>query len=109
MEQVMFPKPEIKQLLEKFVRVRLYTDGRKNDEQKKRSRKNQVLQQERYKTTALPYYAILTPDNADVAQFKDGLTYDVDVFAGFLKSGLQSKSAASEPKSGEPKESVAKN
>lgn len=102
MEEEMFPRPEIAPLLRKFVRVRLHTDGRKNEEQKRKNRANQALQQARYSTTALPFYAIIAPDNTDIEQFKDGLTYDVDAFAEFLKRGLGRKAAGEAPKPAPP-------
>jgi thiol:disulfide interchange protein len=92
MEENMFPQPQVEELLSKYVRIKLHTDGRKNAEQIALNKANQKLQQDRYKTTALPFYAILSPDGKDVAQFDEGLTYDVDKFAGFLKSGLEAGS-----------------
>ncbi len=78
MESNMFPKPEISRELDKFVRVRLYTDG--NGELFERQQK---MQQERFGTVALPYYAILRPDGTSVATFP-GLTRDANEFLAFL-------------------------
>ncbi len=75
----MFPKPEISRELEKFVRVRLYTDG-----EGELFARQQKMQQERFGTVALPYYAILHPDGTSVATFP-GLTRDANEFVAFLQ------------------------
>ena len=64
MKANMFPKPEIKAALEEHVRVELYTDGTDPD-----SEKNQKLEDEKFNTVALPYYALMTPDQTVVATF----------------------------------------
>lgn len=86
METGMFPRPGIAAELQDYVRVRLYTDGRKDAAEAERSRRNQQLQQERYQTTALPFYAIVAPDGTDKATFP-GYTEDVRTFQRFLQSG----------------------
>ena len=88
MEANMFPLPEVVALLKEYVRVRLYTDGRSSAEEKARSRRNQALQQERYKTTALPFYAAVASDGKDITPFP-GLTRDVQAFTEFLKKGVE--------------------
>ncbi|MGD0089118.1 MAG: cytochrome c biogenesis protein CcdA [Planctomycetota bacterium] len=88
METKMFPLPEVAALLKEFVRVRLYTDGRSNAEETARSHRNQALLQERYQTTALPFYAIVGPEGKDIATFP-GLTRDVQLFTEFLESGVR--------------------
>ena len=88
METNVFPLPEITAALRNYVRVRLYTDGRKDAAELARSRRYQALQQTRFKTTALPFYAIVGPDGTDLATFP-GLTRDPRAFADFLKTGLQ--------------------
>lgn len=87
MEEVIFPKPEMQELLKKFVRVRLYTDGRKTEEMKQRSQKNRELLQSRYNSAALPFYAILTSEGKDTAYFP-AMTRDPKQFARFLHKGL---------------------
>ena len=64
----MFPRPEVAQAMNKFVRVRLYIDGAG-----KVFERQQKMQQERFGTVALPYYAILRADGSPVATFP-GLT-----------------------------------
>ncbi len=79
MEVNMFPREEVRREMSKFVLVRLYTDG-----EGELFQKQQRLQQEKYKTVALPYYAIENPDGSPVASFA-GLTRDPAKFAGFLQ------------------------
>lgn len=90
MEMKVLPRPEVVGLLKQFVRARLYTDGRKNVEELARSQRSQRLQQERYHTTALPFYALIRTDGSDIATFP-GLTRDVARFTEFLKQGLAAK------------------
>ena len=77
----MFPKPEIKSELERHVRVKLYTDDRENPQM---SAKYQKLLEDRFNSAALPYYAILTPDDQVVGTF-EGMTENTDDFAQFLQ------------------------
>jgi thiol:disulfide interchange protein DsbD len=81
MEANMFPRPEVRARLGAFIRARLYTDGRGAVYERQ-----QRYQQERFKTVALPLYAILEPDGRIVATFA-GLTRDPAEFLRFLNSG----------------------
>ena len=81
MEANMFPKPEVHSELEKFVTVRLYTDGTGEVYQKQ-----QKMQQEKFGTVALPLYAIVRPDGRSVATFA-GLTRSPAEFISFLRHG----------------------
>jgi thiol:disulfide interchange protein DsbD len=81
MEANMFPRHDVRTELEKFVRVRMYTDGEGEIFQRQ-----QRLQQAMFKTVALPYYAILEADGTPVATFP-GLTRDPAEFVTFLKKG----------------------
>lgn len=83
----MFPKPEIVAALKDLVLVKLYTDG---DDAP--SKANQKLEDERFATIAIPFYAVLDPDEKVVASFDHRTTNTVE-FLSFLKSrpaGLQS-------------------
>jgi thiol:disulfide interchange protein len=80
MEANMFPKPEVKQELLKFVTVRLYTDGKGEIYEKQ-----QKMQQERFGTVALPLYAIVRPNGTPVTTFP-GLTRSPADFVTFLRS-----------------------
>jgi thiol:disulfide interchange protein DsbD len=79
MEANMFPKPAIRAELDKFVRVRLFTDGEGEPYEG-----FQLMQEERFGTVALPLYAILTPQDQITAKF-EGLTRSEDEFVGFLR------------------------
>ena len=57
MEANMFPRPEVARELARYVRVRLYTDGRGEP-----YRSFQQMEQTMFGTVALPYYAVMTPD-----------------------------------------------
>jgi thiol:disulfide interchange protein DsbD len=81
MEANMFPRPEVSREIEKFVRVRLYTDGAGNLFQRQ-----QKMQQEKFGTVALPLYSIVRPDGFVVATFP-GLTRNASEFLIFLQKG----------------------
>ncbi len=80
MEANMFPRPEVAREMNKFVRVRLYTDGAGE-----LFEHQQKMQQEKFGTVALPYYAILRTDGSPVATFP-GLTRNTAEFLGFRQS-----------------------
>ncbi len=75
----MFPRPEIAEATSKLVLVELYTDGTD-----KESEENQKLQDEKFSTVAIPYYAILDPDGKVVAKFANGMTTNTQEFLAFL-------------------------
>ena len=75
----MFPRDDVRREMERFVRVRLYTDGAGDLYQKQ-----QQMQQDRFKTIALPFYAVLEADGTTVATFP-GLTRDPAEFVRFLQ------------------------
>lgn len=80
MEANMFPQAAVKAELEKYVRVKLFTDGEGEPYEG-----FQKMQEERYGTIALPLYVILTPDEKAVAKF-EGLTRNPDEFVKFLQT-----------------------
>jgi thiol:disulfide interchange protein DsbD len=82
MEANIFPLPEVEALFEQFVLVRLYTDGGEPEHER-----NQAFEQERFGTIALPYYAIISPEDITLATFP-GLTRDKQEFIDFLRKGL---------------------
>jgi thiol:disulfide interchange protein len=82
MEANMFPRRDVSALLDGFVRVRLYTDGKGAVYQQQ-----QALQERMFGTVALPYYAILTPDGTPVSTFL-GMTRRERDFIAFLRTGL---------------------
>ena len=80
MEANMFPRPEVAKEMNRFVRVRLYTDGAGE-----LFEHHQKMQQEKFGTVALPYYAILRVDGSPIATFP-GLTRNTAEFLAFLQS-----------------------
>jgi thiol:disulfide interchange protein DsbD len=87
MEANMFPRPDVVRELDRYVRVRLYTDGRGEP-----YRSFQALQRDVFGTVALPYYAVLQPDGEPVVAF-GGLTRDSRAFVAFLRRGLEPTSS----------------
>lgn len=79
MEANMFPKPNVRTELEKFVRVRLYTDGEGEPFEG-----FQKMQEQRFGTVALPLYAIIGQADQITATF-EGLTRDENEFLSFLR------------------------
>ena len=80
MKANMFTKPEVDQLIRDFVLVELYTDGL--DEA---SERHQAYQVERFRSSSIPFYAIIRPDGAVAATFS-GQTRDTQEFREFLLS-----------------------
>ncbi len=80
MKANMFPRPEITGLLKDFVLVDLYTDGTDAA-----SEQNQQLEEKRFGTVAIPFYAIVDPDERTLATFP-GLTRNASEFGKFLRT-----------------------
>ena len=89
MKANMFPRPEIAAAAKNLVLVELYTDGTD-----KESEENQKLQDEKFSTVAIPYYAIMDPDGKVVATFDKGMTKDTNEFLTFLTTRPASERAA---------------
>ncbi|MEO7361705.1 MAG: cytochrome c biogenesis protein CcdA [Gemmatimonadaceae bacterium] len=81
MEANMFPRAEITKEMERFVRVRLYTDG-----QGELYRTQQKFELDKFGTVALPYYAIVDSEGNTKSQFL-GMTRSSDEFLTFLRAG----------------------
>jgi len=75
---------------DRFVLVQLYTDGGDHAEE------NQRLQVERFRTLALPYYVILSPDNAVLAKHA-GITPNPADFLAWLDHGQRQMVAIESP------------
>ena len=73
---------EIRELLEHFVLVKLYTDGGKNHRAKRQ------YEIDRFGTAAQPFYVILNGDESEIAHFP-GMTRDLDEFKEFLNKGIK--------------------
>ena len=76
----MFTRPEIQGVLKDFVIVDLYTDGTDAD-----SEKNQKLEDQRFGTASIPFYAILDSQQNVVATFPQ-LTRNPQEFLSFLQT-----------------------
>jgi thiol:disulfide interchange protein DsbD len=80
MKANMFPRPEIQTALKDMVIVDLFTDGTDPE-----SERNQQLEDSRFGTASIPFYAILDPDQHVIATFPQ-LTRNPREFLSFLKS-----------------------
>ncbi|MGH9558443.1 MAG: cytochrome c biogenesis protein CcdA [Bryobacteraceae bacterium] len=78
MKANMFPRPEVAEATKGLVLVELYTDG--TDQA---SEENQKLEDDKFQTVAIPYYAILDPNGNPVSTFA-GSTSDEKAFLNFL-------------------------
>ena len=83
MEANVFPRADVKKLLDGYILVRLYTDG-----QGEMYDRNRAFQEDRFGTIALPYYVTLSPDETVMGTFP-GLTRNPEEFVGFLGDGLK--------------------
>ncbi len=79
MKANMFTRPEIAAALKDLVIVDLYTDGTDPD-----SEKNQKLEDTKFGTASIPFYAILDPDQKVIATFPQ-LTRNPQEFLSFLQ------------------------
>jgi thiol:disulfide interchange protein DsbD len=92
MKANMFPRPQIAEATKSLVLVELYTDGTD-----KESEENQKLQDDKFQTVAIPYYAIMDPEGNVVATFDKGMTTDTQEFLTFLTTRPANSRAASRP------------
>ena len=89
MKANMFTRPEIEAAAGNFVLVDLYTDGTDPE-----SEANQQLEQSKFATIAIPFYAILDPDEKVIATF-NGQTRDAQQFLSFMDQRAPAAVAAS--------------
>ncbi|HEU4395503.1 MAG TPA: hypothetical protein VFS92_08040 [Planctomycetota bacterium] len=87
----MFPRPEIEERLSKFARVRLWINDSKPEAQ---SARWAAMLRSRFKTSAIPYYAVLSPADEVIGtiDFPGG---SLDSFAARLGSFLDDALAKS--------------
>jgi thiol:disulfide interchange protein DsbD len=78
MEANMFPREDVRLALDRFVRVRLFTDGRTD-----RDREQQLMEQRQFGTVALPLYAVVDSSGRTLRTFL-GMTRSTDEFLRFL-------------------------
>ncbi len=95
MKQNMFTRPEVSSLLRNMVLVDLYTDA-----DDATSQANQQLEQSRFHTIAIPFYAIYDPGAAgaepQVAATFPSLTRDAPQYVAFLNTPVSVKPAVLE-------------
>ncbi|MGE3801713.1 MAG: cytochrome c biogenesis protein CcdA [Candidatus Kapaibacterium sp.] len=82
MERNVFTRDDVRDLMNQYVLVRLYTDRR--EESNKRNRQMQI---DRFETIDLPFYALFSPDDKVLGQ--SVFTRDVEKFKGFLQRGIE--------------------
>ncbi len=80
MKANMFTRPEIQSALKDLVMVDLYTDGTDAE-----SEKNQKLEDQKFSTVSIPFYAILDTNQNTIATFPQ-LTRNPQEFLSFLKT-----------------------
>lgn len=78
MKANMFPRPEIQAALKDLIVVDLYTDGTDAE-----SEKNQKLEDQKFGTVSIPFYALMDADQNTVATFPQ-LTRNPQEFLSFL-------------------------
>lgn len=83
MEIEAFPHPAVKPLLEEYIRVRLYTDDLQEGD------RWAAIQEERFGTSALPFYALITPAD-EILDVRAGMVRPPEAFAEFLRAGVAS-------------------
>ncbi|MEN6295072.1 MAG: thioredoxin family protein, partial [Chloroherpetonaceae bacterium] len=81
MEQNMFKKPEVQNLLDQMVKVRLFTDRYEEP-----YLSNKKFQQEKFGSIELPLYVILKPTGEVIAT--ETFTRDYPEFLNFLRMGI---------------------
>jgi thiol:disulfide interchange protein len=87
MKANMFSRPEIAEALGNYVLVELYTDGTDAV-----SERNQQLQEQKFGTVAIPFYAIMDTDQRVVSTFA-GLTRKAPEYLTFLRTGAAQTAA----------------
>jgi thiol:disulfide interchange protein DsbD len=80
MKANMFPRPEIQAAVKDLIVVDLYTDGTDAD-----SEKNQKLEDQKFGTASIPFYALMDADRNVIATFPQ-LTRNPREFLSFLES-----------------------
>jgi thiol:disulfide interchange protein len=80
MKANMFPRPEIQSALKDLITVDLYTDGTDAE-----SEKNQKLEDQKFSTVSIPFYALMDADQNVIATFPQ-LTRNPKEFLTFLQS-----------------------
>jgi thiol:disulfide interchange protein len=87
MKSNMFTRPDVAGAMKEYVLLELYTDGSDAS-----SEANQKVQDSKFQTIAIPYYAILDPDEKVIASYP-GLTKNPREYLDFLKKGMVAKTS----------------
>jgi thiol:disulfide interchange protein len=82
MKANMFTRPEIADAMQHYVLLELYTDS--SDPV---AEENQKVEDSKFKTISIPFYAILDPDEKVIASFPSA-TKNPQEYLDFLKKGL---------------------
>jgi hypothetical protein len=88
-----FSRPEIKELLDAYVIVQLYTDTvpPKIRQPATTAEENRDLLYNRFGSAQLPLYVILKPDGkegVEISRYSEGKINNVEAFADFLRQPL---------------------
>ena len=83
MEINIFEDKEVVELFSEFILVKLYTDGRE-----KKHKEYRELEINRFNTVALPFYAVLSPDDKLIDTFH-GYDTNINKFKDFLRFTLK--------------------
>ena len=81
MKANMFTRPEVSSVMKNMVLVDLYTDGTDAP-----SVANQKLEEEKFKTVAIPFYVLYDQNQNVVATFPAGLTHSSAEYLAFLNT-----------------------
>jgi len=84
MERGTFLQRGVQKEFRRFVEIRLHTDGQ-DPKHSESSQRNRRYQAKRFKTIALPYYALLSPDGETV-YWHDGGAKSAREFVDRLRS-----------------------
>ncbi|MFI5202239.1 MAG: thioredoxin family protein [Candidatus Kapaibacterium sp.] len=79
MEQTIFSRDDVTQLMGQFALVRLFMDGGTAEEND-----NAKMEEKRFHTIAEPFYVILSPNDKPLASFP-GYTRDAEAYKAFLQ------------------------
>ncbi len=85
MEKNMFTQPPVRSLMERMILVRAFTDRRNNP----RDQHYKRYQQERFGSTLLPFYVLLSPNGSVIATAT--YTSDRDEFVAFLQKATSAQ------------------
>jgi len=94
MEQDVFPRPEVRAELDKFVRIELYTDREREDD-----RAHAKLREKLTSSATNPVYVVMTPDEQVISVFQ-GMEISDGEFLEFLKKAQEQASTQASVESG---------